>query len=268
MSANDSIFGRPMSRSEYAEQWGNTASAFKNNGHYAWMCGELGAASRVLEIGCGTGVSTGALAEQPGRTILSVESNPSMLARARNYIEDKGVSVRLATLEDCADFSSWPETRVHLLHVDFLSTHLSRVLPSGSFDAIACWLIGSHPDQLAAHMKKPQEAFEGSELAIYRMLVHARSYLLGLSILPIGGIVHTVDRASISSWSFKNEARCNFVESQNKLLPDGFNALSIADCFLRRVPEGFGQSAIRYLALDSRVHPKVAIFTSVKAKRM
>lgn len=59
---------------KYAVQWDISAQYFYEKSYYSWMSEKLNGYKIVLEIGCGTGYSTLALAEK-GFKVLAVDKN-------------------------------------------------------------------------------------------------------------------------------------------------------------------------------------------------
>lgn len=92
---------------------------------------------RVLDVGCGTGRLSAALAER-GSRVWGVETSPEMAARAR----ERGVNVKVARAERLPFKEAWFERAVlwlvaHLVDRPAVFAELARVLSPGGRIAIA-----------------------------------------------------------------------------------------------------------------------------------
>jgi SAM-dependent methyltransferase len=266
MSNRHPQFGIAMTSVEYADEWARSAAAFRSAGHYAWMNQQLGNAMRVVEIGCGSGASTEVLAA-PGRQVLCVESNASCIQSTQAYLKNKGINSDSISQQQCQSLANWAGSQVKLLEADILSPDLIEQLPSNAFDAIICWMIGSHPEHIGDHLKKPYLELGGSEMAGYRTLIHRRAYELGRRVLSPSGLVQIVDRGGIRSWSDKDQMRRELAARQVELASPGYE-INREGCFLRKLTEGLNQSSIQYVANIPQGFTGVLVLMSSKARRM
>jgi ubiquinone/menaquinone biosynthesis C-methylase UbiE len=68
---------------------------------FAVATAAVGPGSEVLEVGCGTGQLTGALARY-GLRLTAIDIGPAMIAAARRRLDDPAVSLQVASFEDFA----------------------------------------------------------------------------------------------------------------------------------------------------------------------
>ena len=257
-------FGLPMTTAEYAAEWQRSADAFSSAGHYRWMNEQLGQAERVVEIGCGSGASTEALVAA-GRKVLSIESNQPALQSAISHLRGKGLDVDEMDRGQWGAGPPWAGAVVKLVNRDLFDTELDQFLPGQSFDAIVCWMTGTHPEHIAQRLEVPYMEFDTSHMAEYRKKVQTRAYALGQKILKRAGVVQVVDRAAIRSWSDKDQMRTDLAAAQAELSGQGF-AIAKTDCFLRKLTDGLSQSSIQYVAHVPATFEGVLVLTSSKAR--
>lgn len=241
------LLGRAMTPEEYANEWHASATRMAANGHYAWMVQQLGAATTVLEIGCGSGASTLSLV-RAGMVVLSLDVNEFLISKSlANFIE-KGVAADRVTADELSkvDLDSGPKIR--LLQGNVFDSAIAAALPTRRFDAIICWLTGANPEVISGRLAKDHNTFDGSELALYRKQVHSRCYELGQSVLKPDGIVHIVDRMAISSWNDKDYLRAHLADLQGGLAGPRY-ILTRDQCLLRRMEEeNLRASRIQYVS--------------------
>jgi hypothetical protein len=257
-------FGIPMAAEQYAAEWQRSASTFSAAGHYVWMNQQLGEAPQVIEIGCGAGASTVALATA-GRKVLSIESNTTAADAALDKLQTAGHEAERIEVSQLASLSSWTGASVKILNIDAFAPELLSNLPRTSFDAVLCWMTGTHPEHIAQRLDIPYLDFDGGEMARYRESIQARSYEIGQACLKPKGIVQVVDRAAIRSWAQKDQMRVKLSEMQNELAGARFTT-SKADCFLRKLLDGLSQSNIQYIANIPPGFDGVLVLASTKAR--
>lgn len=120
---------QPMDATNYPDHWARESRTNEDQGLYAKLA-DIAPAGRTLEVGCGIGLGTLALARS--RSVLSIDNNPKLIALARQAIGDAGVDAQV--LEDDV-FSASPPT----------VSQIATFAPEG----IVCWFAGSHPDDVA-----------------------------------------------------------------------------------------------------------------------
>ncbi|MFM0098730.1 class I SAM-dependent methyltransferase [Paraburkholderia nemoris] len=252
-------FGQAMSPEQYAEQWASASAYFADSGQYAWMNEQLGAAESVLEIGCGSGLSTLSLAKT--HKVVALDVNESLLTKAEKRLADAGVSVEIV---QPADLNQPSNASVRLVKGNIFNDSVFVSIASVPFDAIVCWMIGASPEIVVEATGTSVKDFDGTEPATYRSLVHRRCYELGRDCLKPGGIVQMVDRFVIRSWADKDPFRDQHAAMHVELAGAGYK-ISKAGTFFRKLDD-LGKSEIQYMA--SARTSGIKVLGSVKAIRV
>ncbi|MGY6127024.1 class I SAM-dependent methyltransferase (plasmid) [Paraburkholderia strydomiana] len=194
-------------RREYAGEWEVSSANLDDQGCYAWMAGELGVSGRVLENGCGTGLSTLALL-RAGNRVVSVDENPACIKKASARLEAAGFSVNVqlrgeekvvagARIEiDYARVKA-ADADVILIEGNVLhDTKLMAFLADGEgFDAVVCWLMGTHSSMRINKCVRSQVTTS----KLYRLQVQNLVYEMSDRVLRPGGTLQVVDRGEPAS---------------------------------------------------------------------
>lgn len=115
---------------KYAEQWKLSSKYFYEKKYYSWMSETIADYDIILEIGCGTGYSTLALAEQ-GHKVIAVDKNYDCIRIARTLIDDNGYTDKVVFLNgDVAD-----------------CIFREKLINCYDFNAIICWNVGTYWNQ-------------------------------------------------------------------------------------------------------------------------
>jgi SAM-dependent methyltransferase len=199
--------GLAVERETYARNWSEgDAAKFATDGHYAWMASHLSSKDRVLEIGTGDGRGTIELL-RAGHVVVSVDENPACLGRATKNISDAGFSVKtelrgtprqgeggyVVKYEPIA-FPA-PTAGALLIEGDTLNDPdlLSWLKSLPPFDAVTCWLMGSH------RARQLNLALRMESADLYRLRVQNNLYVFADTILQSGGVLNIVDRGAIGT---------------------------------------------------------------------
>lgn len=112
---------------EYSAQWDISSEYFFNKGYYSWMKDQIGDCSTLVEIGCGTGYGTLALA-QAGIKVISIEKNEECIKKAKELLKVNGVS----------------DDQVVIIHGDIVDDIFrAEITNKYDFEAVICWNIGT-----------------------------------------------------------------------------------------------------------------------------
>lgn len=168
---------------EFIGYWEDEGQAYVRHGDYAWMA-SLVPGLRILEIGCGVGFSTQALARR-GLKILSIDSLEACLAMTRQRIADLDVTVMRA-------------------EIAALTADQRAAIEAFAPDTIVCWLMGAPADTTGA---VPTDA--GRAVIAYREKIHRLVAELAAG-LPTVQALHLVDRTAIP-WQAKDVGRDTLV---------------------------------------------------------
>ena len=254
-----SALGTPMTQEQYAQEWKVDAEHISNSGHHVWMAEQLGPQDLVVEIGCGAGASTLALAKKS--RVICIESNGALVELCKNNLLSNNVSVQVVKLSELAAVTS----QVAIVGCDIFDTSIDQYLEGMKPTAIVCWLIGAAPETIAKNIDKKLEGFTGAEMASYRQKVHKRAYELGANILGAKGVVHIVDRVGIRSWSEKDSVRMAIVEMHSELASADY-LVDKGNTYLRRTPRGVSRSSISMMSID-RFDNAIEALSSMKSLR-
>jgi len=171
--------------SEFLAYWRNEGEAYVRCGDYEWMAA-LVPGRRVLEIGCGLGFGSAALAAR-GLDVLAIDSLPECL---------------VATGERLGEAAG----RVGLMLADVTALDDGQVATIEEFvpDVVVCWLMGAPSATTGAAASDG-----GQAVAAYREGVHRRVAELAAR-LPSVRALHFVDRTAIP-WQAKDIGRDTLV---------------------------------------------------------
>lgn len=199
------------SYSMYSSHWEVSASSLAEQGAYSWMADSIGGLTRVLEIGTGTGHSTLELLRR-GHSVVSIDENPICLEAANRLLKEahktnlllRGTrnftssfyQVQYAPIS--AGLSNPAPGEVLFIEGDVCNDDkLLRWLTSVEFDAVACWLIGTHPlrqfnEVYERRRKRGKPVIETD--SDYRFWTQNTVYELADKVLRPSGRLSVVDR--------------------------------------------------------------------------
>lgn len=168
---------------EFLGYWETEGAAYVRHGDYDWMA-SLVPGKRVLEIGCGLGFGTQALAAR-GLAVLAVDTLAECLLASEQRTAGQGVSFLQA------DVSHLDETQ-------------RQTINNFAPDCVVCWLMGAPADTTGATLQDG-----GQAVAAYRESIHRKIAELAAS-LPTVSALHLVDRTAIP-WQAKDIGRDTLV---------------------------------------------------------
>lgn len=259
MNKLSSALGTPMTQEQYAQEWKVDAEHISGDGHYSWMTEQLRSQNLVVEIGCGAGASTLAIAKKS--RVICIESNLTLVELCKKNLLANNVSVQVVKITELAEANS----QVVIVNCDIFDPSIESHLKTMRPDAIVCWLIGAAPETIAKNIYKKLEDFTGAEMAFYRAKVHKRAYELGSNILEPKGVIHIVERIHIKSWNEKDSARTAVVEIHNELASSNY-LIDKNNTYLRRTPNGVRRSSISLMSVD-RFDGGIEALSSIKSVR-
>jgi hypothetical protein len=196
------------------ERWRQEAEIHQRCGDYQWMAERL-PGSRVVEVGCGAGFGTAAIAAR-GCRVAVIEP----LVRCREWVTTAG----LPAVELLLD-----------VPVEALTDEQRDRLAAFAPDAIVCWLAGGSEAQIAAAGMPPDAG--GQRVKAFREAMHRNVARLAVA-LPTVKAVHLVDRSAFA-WQIRDVARDTLVgyhaATTFKALPF---AIDRAEALYRRLDAG------------------------------
>jgi len=175
--------GASLAVAEFLGYWQDEGERYARRGDYAWMA-SLVPGRRVLEIGCGPGFSTQALAAR-GLAVLVLDALPECLAATQARVASADVSLLSADLAALTDAQRG---------------QIAAFAP----DAVVCWLMGA-----PAEITGAQAADGAQAVIVYREKMHRLVAELAAS-LPSARALHFVDRTVIP-WQAKDIGRDTLV---------------------------------------------------------
>ncbi len=168
---------------DFLAYWEAEGERYVKRGDYEWMAG-LVPGRRVLEIGCGVGFSTQALAAR-GLSVLAIDSLSECLAATQARVASAEVTLLAADLAALSD-----------------AQH--QQIEAFTPDTVVCWLMGAPADTTGA-----QVSDAGQAVVAYREKLHRLVAELAAS-LPTVRALHLVDRTVIP-WQAKDIGRDTLV---------------------------------------------------------
>lgn len=168
---------------DFLAYWQEEGGRYARHGDYDWMAA-LVPGRRVLEIGCGPGFSTQALAAR-GLAVLAVDALADALAATQARCSDGDISLLQA------DLAALDEAQ---------RQQIEAFVP----DTVVCWLMGAPGEATGA---KAGDA--GQAVVAYREKLHRLVAELAAS-LPTVRFLHLVDRTVIP-WQAKDIGRDTLV---------------------------------------------------------
>lgn len=168
---------------EFLGYWEAEGKHYVRRGDYEWMA-SLVPGNKVLEIGCGVGFATQALAAR-GLTVLAIDSLPECLVATAARVE--GGAVTLLPAEVIA-----------------LTAGQRAQIEAFAPDVVVCWLMGAPADVTGA------TAIDGGKAVVaYREKIHRAVVELAASLTTVHAL-HLVDRTVIP-WQAKDIGRDTLV---------------------------------------------------------
>ncbi len=168
---------------EFLGYWEAEGLHYVRRGDYEWMAA-LVPGKKVLEIGCGVGFATQALAAR-SLSVLAIDALPECLAATQARVA--GMDVRLLAAE-----------------VTALSTGQRQEIADFAPDTVVCWLMGAPATLTGATATDGGKAVVAYREKIHRAIAELAADLPGVQAL------HLVDRTVIP-WQAKDIGRDTLV---------------------------------------------------------
>lgn len=189
---------------QYVKQWKNNAQYYYDNGYYKWMNSHILKCDLLLEIGCGSGLSTLTLLEN-GHKVIVIDENIECLKETKKLLESNNFSTQIIKRQGIMQvdndgykfdylkmINSIKSQKVLLIQGDVLDdSHLVEWLTSLNIDCVLGWLIGTHGARKFNKKIRKRNLVTATD---YRICVERNICDICNKILKIGGYVHFVDR--------------------------------------------------------------------------
>ncbi|MHB1641448.1 MAG: class I SAM-dependent methyltransferase [Acidithiobacillus sp.] len=259
---SNSKLGIGMNEQQYADHWTQSSHQHALEGVYHQISEYTKEAKNVLEIGCGAGYGTLALAADTNRRLVSVDCSSIMLKLTEKRLHENSRSSIWLPNNTALEIES--NSSISLIERNILDIDILKVFGDVRFDAIICWLIGGYPSVIGDAVGKDWRDFDGTEMEEYRRSIHKRCYDIGCILLNNGGVVHIVDRGALFSWNDKDYVRNELVSIHDEL--------SLGKYFIERedvwiIRYSAAKSGVPVGSMDPRIVPKINVLTSVLAKK-
>jgi len=210
-------------RAKYASEWtqGN-APHFEAAGDYRWMADFIGGHPYVLDIGMGDGRAIVELLRQ-GHDVISIDENIACVMIAGDRLKTAGYTAHVIEREitrhqfedgyevryaDICQARRPPGGEVVLVEGDILTDAglVDALRTIAPFDAVSCWMIGTHE---AVHDNRLLKNIETNQSS-YRRFVHMKVCEVADSVLRSGGLLHIVDRGIDSAEQHEDDLRHDY----------------------------------------------------------
>lgn len=173
---------------DFIAYWEHEGDVYARRGDYDWMA-SLVPGKRVLEIGCGVGFATAALARR-GLAVLAIDSLEACLTATRQRLSAEAGQIAEITLMQA--------------ELPALTAEQRAAIGAFAPDTVVCWLMGAPAETTGA---TPTDA--GQAVAAYREKIH-RAVAELAAALPGVQQLHLVDRTAIP-WQAKDIGRDTLV---------------------------------------------------------
>lgn len=197
-------------KQNYINKWEKDSNYFSRNGYYDWMADILFKhinPKNILDFGCGNGNGILALLKNNDiENIISIEENNVCIKAAQENIEKAGFIVDTIFrnnpvidkkngiyINKFKPIVIKHSAKVTIIEGEVLyDTLLTEYLKSFKFDAITCWLLGTH-ESMQNNIEMLQHGITSNNKN-YRLYIQNRIYELADEILNKNGVLHIVDR--------------------------------------------------------------------------
>lgn len=135
-----------MNKEQYASSWEEESYTLENNKIYEKLVNLL-PNGKVLEIGCGSGVSTHHLAQK--HDILSLDNNQYLINKAKQYLDSKN-----------------DKYQIHKCDLFNITEADKKVIQNFKPDIIVAWFIGSAGEDVNTYIQ--ERISLGEKVKLYR----------------------------------------------------------------------------------------------------
>lgn len=199
-----------VGRQDYAERWRGNAEFYEAQGLYSRLSKHLssfGAATKVIDVGCGRGEGVAAMLEAAGaraHLFVGLDENPECLKAAARRLGVSAPAVRLRRI-DLGDRRHDIEIvagklpapgRVVLAQTDLLrpDPELDQLLLAASpYDAVTQWFSGIHSAREHDRIWKDMDI---SSDRVHRMATDFAALEYAANVVRDGGVFHVVTRVA------------------------------------------------------------------------
>nr|MBG3150489.1 hypothetical protein [Proteus mirabilis] len=245
-----------MTEEEYAHEWSLDSFSHQKNGDYKWMSTYIPNDSIVLEIGCGSGLSTLEISNR-AKQVFSIEINDHLIKKASLYLTENGFSPKIIKLSEIIniDLSTLTE-KIIIINADINDVLIDQLVSKIKINFICCWLIGAAPKHASDILGISLENLEQGYAANYREIITQRGFLL--SKLNQGIDYNVVIRVQPQHNVSKMKLKKAIINDINKQLSLTLSHTQIKDRKTRGASE-----RMQYIINDSHIQPREMYLFSV-----
>lgn len=202
-----------FARDFYSKEWIKSSLEYDKKQFYHWCLNSIKGKEKILEIGCGGGISTDHILTD-NHQVIAIDENPKMIEYAKAYLKSKGHNFNVLERErfifnnpiykiDYSKIVANIDGDNFLVEGDFLVDYrLDEWLSiHNDFDAVICWFIGVHGVIAANEGHRNLYDYKEHNPMIYRMNLHKELINRCGKYLKPGGIINIIDRTQY----FENE---------------------------------------------------------------
>jgi len=198
-------------KKKYVNDWQKDTEYFYEQGYYNWMADcffKKVNPEKILDIGCGNGNGIIELIKnEKVKNIISIEENEYCIDNAYKRLNEKGINVKIIKRNEpifkekgffntkFTGLNDFEFARVNIIQGDI--THdkiLQEYLFKQKFDAVTCWLIGTH-DSFCYNIDYFESGAENNN--IYDLIVLKQLFELSDIILNPKGYFNIVERGEV-----------------------------------------------------------------------
>lgn len=220
----------------YFDMWDKSSKSSYDNDYYLWMNQHIKEKEKIFEIGVGAGYSTLSLLRN-GHTVISVDENKECLKATYSLLLKEGYNIIYIERENikavgnsCYEIEYNPieiesdDYDAILIEGDIVNDNnlIKWLEQSHRFDAILCWLIGTH-----SYMFKNNGLcdYKLRDLAEYRGCVQEQIALVGKKVLKSNGVYQIVDRVVKKNLKYMEDDETK--EFYEEVVTHGMSRISI-----------------------------------------
>jgi len=198
-------------KKKYVNDWQNDTEYFFEQGYYNWMADCLFKKinpENILDIGCGNGNGIIELIKNENvKNIISIEENEYCIDNAYKRLNEKGINVKIIKRNEpifkgkgffntkFTELNDFEFARVNIIQGDIAHDKmLQEYLFKQKFDAVTCWLIGTH-DSMGYNIDYIESGAKNPEY--YDLIVRKKLFELSDIILNQKGYFNIVDRGEV-----------------------------------------------------------------------
>lgn len=197
-------------RNSYSSEWHKSSKKYDELGYYDWCLNSIKGKKRILEIGCGNGISTRKLISK-GHIVVTIEENPFMLDKTEALLSAEGIRYKRFKREkfivtdtgyhidyEPIDINCKEDENLLIEgNLQFDSYLQNWLIANSPFNAVICWFMGVQGAITLNDEIRATYRIEEYKPSQYRQCVQLSICLFAPQILVEGGIINFIDRSKL-----------------------------------------------------------------------